>query len=159
MYIYIYICIDIQIYIYIYTYVYNIPNILFAGWISFRRRGGPGPQPGRGAAGNEIRASEDPWAFFSTFAVTSGNILWKFEIFKFRIPDLILKWHHESEAEMHHESKPNARKRSVKIICSKTCKNTKCATMNARKSAWGPYLRPTWRQDTMIERSAVENHT
>ena len=26
--------------------------------ISIRRRGGPGPQPGRGAAGIEIRASE-----------------------------------------------------------------------------------------------------
>ena len=60
---------------------------------------------------------------------------------------------------MHNETKPNDRKRFVNMICSKTWKYTNYATMNARKSPWDQYQRSTWRYDTMIERSAVENHT
>ena len=124
----------------------------------------PAPRRPRPPAGPRRRRhwksrQRGPWAFFCTFAVTSGNILWKFRIFKFRMPNLIFYWHHKPEAEMHHETKPNDRKRSVNMIRSKPWKYIKCATMNARKSSWDRYQRFTWRHDTMIERSAVENHT
>ena len=53
-------------------------------------------------------------------------------------------------------TKPNDRKRFVYTIRSKY---TKCAIMNAGKSPRGRYPRSTWRHDTMIKRSVVENHT
>ena len=41
------------------TCPYIILQIIIAGVISIRRRGGPGPQPGRGAAGIEIAPASD----------------------------------------------------------------------------------------------------
>ena len=56
-------------------YILN-KQIIIAGVISIRRRGGPGPQPGRGAAGIEI-APANEFHEFRGLHPSPASIFWK----------------------------------------------------------------------------------